>query len=54
MVDAHALGTCGLGRAGSNPAFPTHRSRADHCHLVYFGLNVKRLRFSLYTLLNQR
>ena len=23
MVDAHALGACGLGRAGSNPASPT-------------------------------
>ena len=24
MVDAHALGACGLGRAGSNPASPTN------------------------------
>ena len=23
MVDAHALGACGLGRAGSTPASPT-------------------------------
>ena len=23
MVDAHALGACGFGRAGSNPASPT-------------------------------
>ena len=23
MVDAHALGACGCGRAGSNPASPT-------------------------------
>ena len=28
MVDAHALGACGLGRAGSNPASPT-RPAAD-------------------------
>ena len=26
MVDAHALGACGLGRAGSNPASPTRFS----------------------------
>ena len=25
MVDAHALGACGLGRAGSNPASPTRQ-----------------------------
>ena len=27
MVDAHALGACGLGRAGSNPASPTRGLR---------------------------
>ncbi len=33
MVDAHALGACGLGRAGSNPASPTNfgkLSRGSH------------------------
>ena len=28
MVDAHALGACGLGRAGSNPASPTKEPHA--------------------------
>ena len=27
MVDGHALGACGLGRAGSNPASPPLRVR---------------------------
>ena len=27
MVDAHALGACGCGRAGSNPASPTMTCR---------------------------
>ena len=27
MVDSHALGACGCGRAGSNPAFPTKNRR---------------------------
>ena len=27
MVDAHALGACGCGRAGSNPASPTMTHR---------------------------
>ena len=31
MVDAHALGACGLGRAGSNPASPTTR------HAMVYG-----------------
>ena len=29
MVDAHALGACGLGRAGSNPASPTSGVEVD-------------------------
>ena len=29
MVDAHALGACGLGRAGSNPASPHQVSGSD-------------------------
>ena len=59
MVDAHALGACGRGRAGSNPASPTMRGSCDikknylvHCvSSVYVekGLRVERfdcLRFS--------
>ena len=29
MVDAHALGACGLGRAGSNPASPTNKLESE-------------------------
>ena len=29
MVDAHALGACGLSRAGSTPLFPHHFSLAS-------------------------
>ena len=29
MVDAHALGACGFGRAGSNPASPTTTDRYE-------------------------
>ena len=30
MVDAHALGACGLGRAGSTPASPTRLRRRNN------------------------
>ena len=30
MVDAHALGACGLGRAGSNPASPTRVDQIEN------------------------
>ena len=32
MVDAHALGACGFGRAGSNPASPTMLDRIKNLH----------------------
>ena len=34
MVDAHALGACGLGRAGSNPASPTRGLYARRVQLT--------------------
>ena len=38
MVDAHALGACGCGRAGSNPASPTSFRRLCNAvdELVWF------------------
>ncbi len=38
MVDAHALGACGCGRAGSNPASPTRLDEIKNFnHQVRFG-----------------
>ena len=37
MVDAHALGACGLGRAASNPASPTSSQRIQN-RAVQFAL----------------
>ena len=31
MVDAHALGACGVNRAGSNPASPTSHCPQPRC-----------------------
>ena len=49
MVDAHALGACGLGRAGSNPASPTRcwvdemrLKRLNVGHIVLTETLVKR------------
>ena len=44
MVDAHALGACGLGRAGSTPASPTifvglRRNQSRRLSRVDTGLN---------------
>ena len=44
MVDAHALGACGLGRAGSNPASPTKYEKLsrDSHYLVRTANGLKR------------
>ena len=38
MVDAHALGACGCGRAGSNPASPTRFDQESRTFQIRFTL----------------
>ncbi len=37
MVDAHALGACGFGRAGSNPASPTIAEQVSGAFVLPIG-----------------
>ena len=52
MVDAHALGACGCGRAGSNPASPTRFEGIKNLSVQVHSGNVN-LPYSVATLIRR-